>query len=200
MKKDAILYRILRPVIKMLFTFLYRPNIVGQNNIPHDGSVVICGNHTSMWDIPLLFCSTKRTIHFLAKDELFKGIGKPFFTAMACIPVNRRTKDHNALESAIKVLEEGKLIGIFPEGTFNRTEDIIMPFKYGTVAMASKTNSTIVPFSITGKYKLFHKNSITICFGKPYKIKSKDLTVANEELMDKVKKLIIDNRKGDNHE
>lgn len=195
MKIDALLYRILRPVIKVLFTFLYRPTIIGKDNIPKKGAVVVCGNHTHNWDSPLLMCSTKRTIHFLAKDELFKGIGKLFFKGMACIPVNRRQKDHNALESAIKVLESDKLIGIFPEGTFNKTKELVMPFKYGAVSMASKTKSTIVPFSITGKYKLFKKNSITICFGKPYKIKNDDLTIANEELMEKVKKLIIENRK-----
>lgn len=194
MKTDAFLYRILRPIIKFLFIFLYRPNIIGKENIPKKGSVVVCGNHTHNWDSALLISSTNRTIHFLAKDELFKGIGKLFFKGMACIPVNRRQKDHNALESAIKVLEEKKLIGIFPEGTFNRTEDIIMPFKYGAVSMASKTKSTIVPFSITGEYKLFKKNCVTICFDKPYKIKSDDLTEANEELMEKVKKLIIKNK------
>ena len=103
------------------------------------------------------------------------------------------------MENAIKVLEQEKLIGIFPEGTFNKTKDIIMPFKYGAVSMASKTNSTIVPFSITGKYKLFQKNSVTICFGKPYKIETDDLTIANEQLMGKVKELIINNRKEQNN-
>ena len=196
MKIDAILYRILRPIIKVLFTFLYRPTIIGKENIPKKGRVVLCGNHTHNWDSPLLICSTKRTIHFLAKDELFKGIGKYFFSGMACIPVNRRQKDKNALESAIKVLEEDKLIGIFPEGTFNKTKDIVMPFKYGAVSMASKTNSTIVPFSITGKFKLFKRNSVTICFGKPYKIKTDDLTEANQDLMKKVSNLIVKNRKG----
>lgn len=200
MKVDAILYRFLRPIIKVLFCFLYRPTIIGKENIPKKGRVVVCGNHTHNWDSPLLICSTKRTIHFLAKDELFKGIGKLFFRSMACIPVNRRTKDHNALENAIKVLKSDKVIGIFPEGTFNRTKDIVMPFKYGAVSMAYKTNSTIVPFSITGKYKLFQKNSITICFGKPYKIETDDLTVANDELMYKVKSLIIKNREGEKHE
>lgn len=194
-KKDAILYRILRPIVNGLFRVAYRPTIIGNENIPKKGSVVICGNHTSILDIPLLFCTTKRTIHFLAKDELFKGLGTPFFKAMACIPVNRRQKDHEALKKAIKVLKDQKLIGIFPEGTFNRTKDVIMPFKFGAVSMASKTNSTIVPFSITGKYKIFRKNQITICFGKPYKIKTNSLEEANNELMDKVKTLIINNRK-----
>lgn len=197
MKIDAIIYRVLRPIIKWLFIFLYRPTIIGKEKIPKEGRVVLCGNHTHNWDSAILISSTKRTIHFLAKDELFKGIGKFFFKGMACIPVNRRTKDHNALESAIKVLEDDKLIGIFPEGTFNRTKDIIMPFKYGAVSMAHKTQSTIVPFSITGEYKIFKKNSVKIYFGTPYKITTDDLTVANEELMEKVKDLIIQNRKKD---
>lgn len=200
MKKTPVVYRILRPVIKGLFIFLYRPTIEGSENIPKKGRVVVCGNHTHNWDSAILLSSTKRTVHFLAKDELFKGIGKYFFKSMACIPVNRRQKDKNAMESAIKVLESDELIGIFPEGTFNRTKDIVMPFKYGAVSMAHKTNSTIVPFSITGKYKMFKKNSVKICFGKPYKIKTDDLTEANNELMNKVKELIIKNRKVDINE
>lgn len=198
MNFDALLYRLLRPIIKVLFVILYRPTIIGKENIPKEGSVVVCGNHTHNWDSALLICSTKRTIHFLAKDELFKGLGKYFFKGMACIPVNRRQKDKNALESAVKVLNEEKVIGIFPEGTFNRTEDIIMPFKYGAVSMATKTNSYVVPFSITGKYKIFKKDSVKICFGKPYKINNDDLTIANNELMEKVKKLIVKNRKVNN--
>ena len=199
-KQRYAVYRILRPIINGLFRFLYRPTIIGCENIPKTGRVVVCGNHTHNWDSAMLITSTKRTVHFLAKDELFKGIGKYFFSAMACIPVNRRQKDHNAMESAIKVLEQDEVIGIFPEGTFNRTKDIVMPFKYGAVSMASKTNSTIVPFSITGKYKIFKKNSVTICFGKPYKIKTDDLTEANNELMEKVKKLIITKRRGEENE
>lgn len=200
MKKEPTVYRVLRPIIKGLFIFLYRPTVIGQENIPKNGRVVVCGNHTHNWDSAMLISSTNRTVHFLAKDELFKGIGKYFFKAMACIPVNRRQKDRFAMESAIKVLENNELIGIFPEGTFNRTSDVVMPFKYGAVSMAHRTNSTIVPFSITGKYKLFKKNSVKICFGKPYKIKTDDLTTANNELMEKVKDMIIKNRKSEENE
>lgn len=199
-KPRYIVYRILRPIINLLFILLYRPSIVGKENIPKKGRVVVCGNHMHNWDSAMLISSTKRTVHFLAKDELFKGFGKYFFKAMACIPVNRRQKDHNAMDSAISVLKQDELIGIFPEGTFNRTSDIIMPFKYGAVSMAYKTNSTIVPFSITGEYKIFKRNSIKICFGKAYKIKTDNLTEANDELMEKVKELIIKNRNGERHE
>ena len=76
---------------------------------------------------------------------------------MGSIPVNRRIHDKNALKGAIKALEKDLCVGIFPEGTINRTNDIIMPFKIGAVKAASETNSVIVPFTITGQYKLFKK-------------------------------------------
>ena len=89
---------------------------------------------------------------------------------------------------------EEKVIGIFPEGTINKTKDIIMPFKIGAVKMASETDSQIVPFTITGKYKAFKKN-ITIEFYKPISIKSDDLTKENEKLMKFISKQLEEKRK-----
>ena len=66
-----------------------------------------------------------------------------------------------------------------------------MPFKYGTVKMANQTNCYIVPFSITGKYKLL-KKSVTITFGKPYKT-AKEIEIENKILEDKVIELIRSN-------
>ncbi len=100
---------------------------------------------------------------------------------MGIIPVNRRTKDKAALETAVQYLNNEKLIGIFPEGTINRTEDIIMPFKFGAVKMARDTKTPIIPFVITGKYKPFKKN-IKIQFMKPIAV-SDDLEEANNNLM-----------------
>ena len=88
---------------------------------------------------------------------------------MGIIPVNRSIHDKNALNKAIDVLNKDALIGIFPEGTINKTKDIIMPFKIGAVKMASETNASLVPFTIKNKYKLFRK-SVIIEFYKPYKI------------------------------
>ena len=103
---------------------------------------------------------------------------------MGIIPVNRKIHDKNALNSAIDILEENKVIGIFPEGTINKTDDIIMPFKIGAVKMASTTNSTLVPFTIKNKYKVF-KKSVILEFYKPYKINTqkRDLTDENKHLM-----------------
>ena len=103
---------------------------------------------------------------------------------MGIIPVNRSIHDKNALNKAINILNKDALIGIFPEGTINKTKDIIMPFKIGAVKMASETNASLVPFTIKNKYKLFRR-SVIIEFYKPYKINTKnnDLTCENNKLM-----------------
>lgn len=184
---DVLLYKILRPIITILFKLLYRPKIIGRENIKKSGRLILAGNHTNNLDSALLISSTKRNIHFLAKIELFKGIKKILFANMGLIPVNRKTKDHNALESAYNYLNNDKLIGIFPEGTIGKNE--ILPFKIGAVKMAAETNCEIVPFAITGEYKLF-SNNLKIVFGKPIKIKNNDLDKEIEKLRNIVVRMI----------
>lgn len=178
--KDETLYKISRPVIKVLFNFFYRPTYIGRENIPPSGSFVLAGNHTSYLDPLLLMSSYKRTIHFLAKDSLIKGVKGLIFKHMGIIPVNRKIHDKDALSEAKRALSNNQVIGIFPEGTINKTKDVTLPFKIGAVKMAKDTDSLLVPFTITNKYKLFRK-SVTIEFYKPYKVVD-DLDIENNKL------------------
>ena len=184
--KDVLLYKILRPIIKVLFRIIWTPRYTGLENIPKDGSFVLAGNHTSILDCLFLISSTKRNIHFLAKKELFHGIKKVLFNNMGLIPVDRSIHDHDALVHAKKYLENGLVVGIFPEGTTRKGLKKMRPFKFGAVKMAYDTNSKIVPFVINGKYKLFSRNLI-IEFLKPIKI-SKDLEKENNKLYDIIDK------------
>ena len=182
--KDPLLYKILRPIVKWLFIILYRPKIKGKKYIPKDGGVVLAGNHKNNLDCAILMASTKRCIHFLAKEELFKGIFGWLFKGMGLIPVKRKTKDGKALPRSIKYLENEKVIGIFPEGTFNRGEGVILPFKIGAVKMAHDSKKKIVPFVIKGNYKIFRlKNGPRIEFFEPIEIKNDNLDKENERLM-----------------
>lgn len=186
MKRKYILYRIARPIIKFFMIFTYHPEIIGLENIKLKGKCILAGNHTSNLDALLLMSTTKRTIRFLAKKELHKGfIGKLFLSA-GTIPVDRSKKDPNAKEKALEALNNDELICIFPEGTINKTPDLIMPFKYGTVSFAKKTNSTVVPFIIKGKYKPFRK-SVKIKFLPEIKIETDNLEQENIKLMNIVK-------------
>lgn len=188
-----ILYRIVRTLGYPIFLLLYRPEFEGRNNIPKSGSVILAGNHTNNLDAAIMLAGPKRVVHMLAKKELFKSkISNAFFRSMGCIPVDRKIHDENAKSEAIEVLKNNEVIGIFPEGTVNRTNDIILPFKYGAVSFAKKTGAYIVPFTITGKYKLFRR-SIKITYGKPYKV-TDDLKIENKKLMNIITKMLIKER------
>lgn len=178
--KDVILYRITRPLIKVFMKMFFRPTYIGIEFLPTDNNFILAGNHTSYLDPLLLISSTDKTIHFLAKDSLLRGIKGILFKNMGIIPVNRKIHDKNALKTAEEELLNKKVIGIFPEGTINKTEDITIPFKIGAVKMAQDTDTLLVPFTITGKYKIFRK-SVVIEFYKPYKIND-NLTSENTKL------------------
>lgn len=183
-KDDAVLYRILRPIITIIFKVLYLPQIEGIENIPKDKRVVLAGNHTSNLDCLLLISVTKRSIHFLAKSELWKFPFRIIFAHMGLIPVNRQEKSHNSLVEAYKYLNNDSLVLVFPEGTTEKKRGLL-PFKIGAVKMAQETNSEIVPFVITGKYRLFRR-SIKIKFLPPIMVKD-ELESENNNLRNIIK-------------
>ena len=184
---NNLFYTLVRPLVKGLFFLLFRPRIKGKENIPKDENYILAGNHTKWLDPVMLVAVVKDQIHFLAKDSLFKGITKPIVKGMGAIPVNRKIHDHQALENAIDALRKGAVIGIFPEGTINREKkEPTLPFKIGAVKMANTTNTKIIPFVITGKYKVF-SSTITIEFLKPRTI-SNNLDLENEKLRDEINK------------
>ncbi len=182
--KEPILYRIIKPLAVALFRAVFRPKIYGKENILKDGAVVLAGNHRKIWDCFMVAASTNRCIHFLAKAELFGNFfTKWLFSTAGIIPVHRNRKDKAALQDAEKYLQNGCVIGIFPEGTTNKTDEPLLPFKIGAVKMASDTQSPIVPFVINGEYKPF-RSSVQITFYEPVYIKSDNLTDENEQLRD----------------
>ena len=126
---EPLLYKIVRPIIKFIMKYMFRAKYKGLENIPSTKKVVLAGNHTNNLDCLLIISSTNRVVHFLAKNSLMKGPKKVIFKNMGIIPVNRKIHDSNALSNAKAALNDDKVIGIFPEGTINRTKDIIMPFK-----------------------------------------------------------------------
>ena len=182
----SIFYVIIKCILTPLFFLIFRPKVIGKSNIPKNGSVVLAGNHTNNLDSVMLIAVVSRQVHFLAKIELFKGIFGVIARGLGCIPVNRKIHDKDALKSAKDVLNDNKVIGIFPEGTINRTNDIIMPFKIGAVKMAKDTNSKIVPFVITGKYNIIGKG-IKIEFLEAIEVNG-TLDLENDKLMKIVSK------------
>lgn len=193
-KKLPPLYYVGRAILGPIFKLYYNPKIIGRENIPKEGAIIIAGNHKHLYDQCLSILATKRGIHYMAKKEYFDSkLTAWFFKYTGCISVNRKTKDDKAVSLAIGVLNDNGAIGIFPEGTRNKTDQFLLPFKYGAVSMALKTDAYIVPFGITGDYKFRSKN-LKIKFGIPFKV-TENLEEANQKLFENVKELMMENLK-----
>ena len=183
MENNKILYNIYKYILGAVFLIYYRPKFVNKKYIPKEGPIIVAGNHIHLFDQCLPILSTKRMIHYMAKREYFDGKLAWFFKSSGCISVDRGNKENAkiAVNTATNLLKNGYAVGIFPEGTRNKTNDLLLNFKIGTVKMAKETNATIVPFVITGKYK-FWNNNLKVTFLKPFKVNNMSLDEANNKL------------------
>ena len=156
-----IKYKILLRIVKFINKIYVRPTYLGLENIPKDGAYILAGNHIHLLDPGPIMSITNRHIHFLAKTSLFKFPQSLIFNNMGLIPVNRDNKDREAYEKAIEYLNNGEIIGIYPEGTRERGRGLL-PFKTGAVRMANETNTPIIPFATIGRYRPFKKGLINL--------------------------------------
>ena len=118
------IYKIARPILGTIYKLWYNPKVIGKENIPKEGSILLVGNHIHIMDQCNVIISTKRNIHYMAKKEYFdpqykEGKFPWFFRGAGCIPVDRTIKDDEAVESAMEVLKQNHALGLFPEGTRN---------------------------------------------------------------------------------
>ncbi len=185
-------FKLLSPLLLTIFKLYYSPKVFGIGNIPKKGAVVICSNHKHVLDQCLAALATHRAINYMAKSEYFKGSFAWFFKLTGCICVNRNGHDEEAKESANAVLSNGGALGIFPEGTRNKTDDLLGQFKFGAASLACKNEATMVPVAVTGEYK-FRSKTLSSRIGTPFSTKGMTVEEANKKLHDEIVKLIKEN-------
>lgn len=185
-------YRLLRPLLISIFRLYYSPKAFGKGNIPKKGAVVVCSNHKHVLDQCLPILTTRRPINYMAKAEYFQGKFAWFFKTVGCICVNRNGHDEDAKSSANEVLSNGGALGIFPEGTRNKTDNLIGEFKYGAASLACKNEAMMVPVAVTGEY-IFRSKTLCTRIGTPFSTKGMTVEEANKRLHDEIVKLINEN-------
>lgn len=186
-------YSFAKVVVSGVFRPLYRIDAVGVENIPKEGGILLVCNHISDLDPIVLGLTNPRPIHFMAKQELFKiPIFRSIISRLYAFPVNRGKSDRKALRTGLKVLNDGNILGLFPEGTRHKTGELGKGLA-GAGFFALRTNAQVVPCAIIGPYKVFSK--IRVVYGKPIDMEElrKNKASANEVteiIMNEIRKLL----------
>ncbi|SDC12253.1 lysophospholipid acyltransferase family protein [Shouchella lonarensis] len=159
------LYRTGQVICKSFFNISYKVQVIGQEHIPKEGGVLLCCNHLSNLDPPLLGAYLQRPVHYMAKKELFEvPLFGTLLSNLGAFPVKRGAGDRQALRTTLNMLKEGKMIGLFPEGTRSKTGEIGEGLA-GVGFFAARSEAAVVPVAIIGPYKF--RKPLTIVYGKP---------------------------------
>lgn len=164
-------YSFVRAAFGPLFRFLFRVRVHGTENIPKEGGLLVCPNHISALDVILLTAVTKqRQIHYMAKAELFKiPLVKQLITALGAFPVNRGLGDAVAIKKTIKLLQAGKTVGMFPQGTrYTGVDPHSSEVKSGAGMVAYRSGARVIPVAIITKgHKIKLFRAVDIVYGEP---------------------------------
>lgn len=149
MRENNVVYHSGRIIFKILVLVLFRGSIKG--SVPRGGAV-ICANHFSNLDPPVIGAISTKPIHFMAKKELFSNpLFRALIRALNAFPVNRAFFDRKAFRLAIAMAESGKNIAVFPEGTRNKSgTDKIGDIKRGVSYLIYHTSVPVIPVFISG--------------------------------------------------
>ena len=158
--------KILVGSLRQFFRLVMKMEVDGLENLPLDGPVVIACNHVTNFDVFPMQLSLPRPIFYMAKAELFKfPIMDIALRDLGAFPVYRGEKDGWAMRHAHRVLENGQLLGMFPEGTRNKGRGLGLA-KTGTARLAIEMKSPIVPMVVVGTdgfFKRFpHRANVTV--------------------------------------
>ncbi|PKV84926.1 1-acyl-sn-glycerol-3-phosphate acyltransferase [Streptomyces sp. TLI_146] len=127
---------------------LWKPRVLGAWRVPASGPAILAVNHAHNIDGPMLMGTAPRPVHFLIKKEAFIGPLDPFLRGIGQVKVDRSTVDRTAIDQAIGVLDDGGVLGIFPEGT--RGDGDFASLRAGLAYFALRSGAPIVPVAVLG--------------------------------------------------
>jgi 1-acyl-sn-glycerol-3-phosphate acyltransferase len=195
-EQRTLTYRLCAGVVAVVAKVLFRPEVVGTENIPLTGPVLIAPIHRSNVDFALTLFISKRKVFFMAKDSLFRvPILGPLITHLGAFPVKRGSADRESMTLSEEVLRQGHALVLFPEGT-RKEGRAVAPLHDGAMFVAARTGATIVPVGIGGSDRAMPKGAklprfarIRIVVGAPIEPPSSRGRVARSALAAKSEEL-----------
>ena len=210
---NRFVYNAATIVTKYLLLPIYaRITVVGLENLPMTGPLIIASNHLNDTDPGILCTRIRRPIVFMAKIELFRvpGLGQ-FLRAFGAFPVKRGEADLSALRNANLALEKGMAVCIFPEGTREGPAEQLAEAWPGAALIAQRANATILPVAIHGSGRLglpkmflypYRKARITLTIGKPFvlakpaRLNAEAAQDGTREIMESIAALLPEGNRG----
>lgn len=182
--------RIVKFIIYLFVLIVYRVKVVGRKNIPETGAALICPNHVHAFDSVCIITSAKRPIRALARESLYKHKSLKWLADVFGIyPVNQDNVAVSAIRISFKLLKEGELVLMFPEGTRNGMAKGVKP-RDGAVNIALRSDVPIIPVGAQGSFKPFRKVKINI--GKPIYYDKDKIDIKNKEQIESLTMELMD--------
>lgn len=155
-------YSLVRILLGSIVRIFYPIELINGEKIPEEGGLIISANHASNFDPIFISIGVKRQISWMAKNQLFKSKILGFLLGkLGTFPVDRDGSDIGAIRNSLRVIKEGRVLGIFPEGTRVKSFDLDNA-KAGLALLAIKTKASIVPIYIDSSYRMFSKSRLYV--------------------------------------
>ncbi|HEY8496683.1 MAG TPA: lysophospholipid acyltransferase family protein [Limnochordales bacterium] len=170
-----MLYRVAKSVLRPLFGWYFHWRLEGFHHLPKTGPAIVAANHVNYLDPLVIGSALPRTVHFMAKHELFENrILAWVLPRVHAFPVKRGQPDRQAIRRALDILAAGEVVGIYPEGTRSETGEL-QDMQGGAALLALKSGAPVVPLAVIGLEKALdvgarrwpRRTPVTIRMGPP---------------------------------
>ncbi|MDR7416199.1 MAG: lysophospholipid acyltransferase family protein [Armatimonadota bacterium] len=199
---NHLVYQVSKVFLRAALRSLFRMRVVGQEHEPLCGPLLVVSNHWSALDPPVLGCALRRTVHFMAKEELFRiPLLRAWMRAVGTFPVRRGEPDRAAIRTALDLIRRGEAVVIFPEGTRN-PRGYLLPAEPGAAFLALRAGAPILPVGILGTLEAMPKGAwiprprrIEVRIGPPFRLDGlpgtrEGLEVASDRIMGAIAELL----------
>jgi len=173
--------------------------VTGVKHIPSQGPCILVANHSSNLDPIVLGCASFRRVYFVAKEELFRNpLASFFLRRLGAFPLRRGEGDKEAVKRIFSLLREGKVVGLFPEGTRNRGE--LGDFQRGALKLLLHAGVPVVVAGIKGTYESLPRDKkiprpfpIRVSFSSPFEVKGWSVEEVEKKIREEMEALLSEN-------
>ena len=182
-RTPMFLWRLIRGIVRLIVAIFYDVHLVGRQNVPETGPLIVTSNHLSWADVVLIPAFLKRKVVYMAKEETFQGKTGWLVRFFGAFPVKRGEADRQSLKTAEEQLKAGRILGIFPEGTRSKIHKLGQAHA-GMGMIALRSGAPVLPVAIYGSENAFKKfrPRITIIFGEPMILAPKGKKITREDI------------------